>query len=383
MKKLLLIFLILSACVKVQTPPPNDIPTPVPTYKVEGTCKGEDFLALARMDLKVISKYLPDQVCIGVLQGTFGDVTPALKVLLSTGKVEGWRMHLGDATCIRNHTCSVGSVQYSDYSTLQKRAVQAEAVHTAFPSIPCYLSAFLEHDSKDVSQVNKWYQIIGKYAPSCTAVVSAFTGYKPPGILQEYHGQYAHGDLTSHDGFDGFQAVGEKWDAKRIAFFWTNRWNLRYNGDHAPTPPPPLKRTAFPTKDQIIHSTRLFNPIEPQPNAPTTCTKVLQITSPELSKVRSEDFGPTTTDVRSDKPMLIAKLKTSNFTILSPKGVKIGCAKLYPGIYNGMNRYYEGNCSGLTAVGLMDKGGSEWSFWQTGHTCYAYNNIRRLGAPQK
>jgi len=381
MKKLLFVLFFIIGC-SVSKPKEYK---PVEFKTLTNSCIGEDFLALARMDTKTLQKSLTYPVCIGALQGTFGDVRSKLKFLLDRNLVLSYRIHLADGTCIRNHSCSSGSVQYSDYKTLENRAKQFEQIHAQYPLVPCYVSPFLEYDSKNISQVNRWFQIIHNFAPSCIPVVSAFTGYKPPGILVESHGQNARGAVISHDGFDGFQTVNiNSWfdRGKTLSLFWTNRWNLRFNGEHS-NPPPPLKRIAFPTSDQIIHSVRLFNNPEPQPKAPAVCKKVLQIKSPELSKVRSEDFGPNTTDKRSDKPALIVKLKTSQFAIYSPAGVKIGCAKFYPGTYNGMNRYYEGNCSGLTAVGLMDKAKSEWSFWKTSNTCYAYNNIRRLGATQK
>lgn len=344
---------------------------------------GADVLGLAKQDTKMIAQEMWPNSVMGVLAGTFGPVIKPLEDTIndSNGKVIGYRAHLGNGTCLRNGVCGPGEFPPTDFKTMRKRARDFHDLNSRHPGLKCWLSPYLEQDEKRKEVVNKWVKIIREEAPECTVVISAFTGFRPkgPGILQEYHGNTNKGDITSNDGQDIFQTDAQKYlkNATVISFLWTPRDNLRLDSEK--TFIPPLKRKEKLEREHMVHKRRLLEPVAPVPSAPATCKKVIQIKSPEIGKVRSEDYGSQATDNRSGTPLLITKMKTDKFSVRNSLGEEVACAK-YFGPFNQFYRYYVGSCSGEDATRLMNKLKNEWGFWESKGTCYLYNSIRRNGA---
>lgn len=369
MKKLLFILLLLSAC-----GPKQYLPTPTVFKKASSTIYGLDVLGIAIQDIKIIKNQLKQGMAIQALEGTFGDAIPPLKECLSTGKLSVWLLHLADGTCIRNNTCRSGAIKYSDYQSLQKRAIAAEKLHQLYPTVRCYLSPFLEHDSKDKNQVNRWFQTIKDFAPSCIPMVSAFTGYKPAGVLVQNHGNTATGAIISNDGenYQDSNIDRYKSGASLIALAWWPRLNGRVSGEKGVPPPPKLRKPKAKKYEvqQAVHT--LLNTMSPMP----IIAGCPGLKPPQLLKINAEDYD--TTDPRENKPLLITKENLAKgWGIWKIGGEKIACANFYGPYSGGGYRYYVGSCSGESAYDLFKEAGSEWVLFKNGRTCYTVNIIRR------
>lgn len=346
-----------------------------------GAFYGYDILGLAMQPLQTIKDNYARGMCIGVLEGTFGQAIPPTENLINSGLAGCWRIHLGNGACLRAGNCGPGEIKPTDFGSIRTRARLAGELNRRHPNLPCFISPYLEHDVKDKSVVDQWLRIIKEEAPGCKPVISALTGYIPPGVLIERHGNEAKGDIISNDGASVFDSNVDKYKGggKRVVFFWTHRFNLRYSGEKTFTQP--RKRTAVLQASELVQINRLRSATAPLPAWPVQCVDRREIKAPEIGKVRSEDFNNG--DPRGHKPMFISKVKAPSFEVLAPgNGIKVGSAKYY-GPYSGgpgLHRYYVGSGSGDNPVQLMDKQRNEWGFWKSGRTCYAYNAIRRLGS---
>lgn len=336
-----------------------------------------DILGLAKQPLVMIAEELPPQTVLGVLAGTFGPVIQPLETVinLSNGKVIGYRAHLANGVCIRNGVCAGGEITYTSYKALRKRARDFHDLNLRHPGLQCWISPFLEHDEKRKEVVNKWIKIIKEETPECTVVVSAFTGYVPPGEKAEKHGSNVSGYSISTDGVSFFDVDNANYcdKAVKLCGAWINRFNLRTTGEKTFTPP--MKRKWQVTRDNMIQVRRLLQRQEPKPDTPGCA----EIKRPNLYKSNSEDYG-VNADGRGDRPLLIVQQKLLNgFKLMSLKGPQIGCAKYYGPFDGGGYRYYVGNCSGDSGVTLMNKADSEWLRAVNGNRCFLINSIRRKG----
>lgn len=342
--------------------------------------RGVDTLALAKMDCKMVSEVIPPNTSIGVLDGTFGDPTPCLDKLISTGKVNAVRVHLLNGTCWRNNKCERGEPSPTDTKALALRARRYNAFF-AQRGVMCYLSPVLEHDIKDRSKAEANINTVKQNAPNCAIVQSAFTGYRVPGILNEYHGNSASGDITSNDGNSLFDSNSPKYQnsGKVITFGWIHRFNFRVPGESVFVLP--SKRTLAPSKDDFLQVFKLLQPEEKAPSRPPgVCRKVRKFEGIELSKTNADDHG--TGDVRDNKPVYLLKNRTNRMSLIDVTGKTIGCT-INQGEYTpnkkrtGIYRHYEGLCSKLTPIGLMQRARSEWLYIKDGSTCLMLNAIRR------
>lgn len=334
---------------------------------------GMDILGLSKQRVDVISEELAPNSAIGVLQGTFGNAIPPLETLINTGKVVAFRAHLGNGPCKRNKNCQPGEPRPYDLKTMKARAERFEALTLRHPNVECYLSPFLEHDEKDKELVKAWVGLLQKVAPSCRVVISAFTGWKPPGVLNEEHGNLKSGDIVSNDGvslFDSNSPLYRK-HGKLLVLGWIHRFNGRLSSEKSFTPPKQRRWQA--TRDNLKQVTRLLRPEELKPDSP--CIEVIK---PNLWKSNAEDYGENP-DGRGDRPLFISKIKTSRFVINRSDGSTVGCARYYGPYSGGGYRYYVGSCSGDSGVTLMNKARSEWVILRGGGRCFLSNTIRRKG----
>lgn len=396
MKKVILsILFFLTACIGTVEPPipePFSVPTPL-SFAVTPQYKNVDILGLAKQNIRNIKKYLEPEIGIGVLEGTFGPVIPALKEVLSTGNQPSFRAHLANYTCIRNKNCSTGEIKINDIQKLTARAAAFEELHKAFPTVACYLSPWLEYDVTDHSLVNNWFNSVHAAAPSCTLVASAYKGWIPPNVLIERHGNSAKGNLISNDGESFFDANTDKYleGGDEVDLAWWNRCNLRTSGEKVVIPP--MKRTTQIQINELQQAQYLLtHSIQPVPSF-KVCPRIRVLKSPEVWKTRSEDYNGK--DVRENKSVLIVKGIFSNgFVIYSSAGKQIGCLKYY-GSYSGLKgyyRYYIGNCSGQNPMQLLaDASGGqqfiqsspqEWVCLKNGNTQFAISAVRRSGTPR-
>lgn len=349
---------------------------------------GYDILGLAMQDIKIVKQEFAPNYALGTLAGTFGSPFEYQDELLATGKVSAWRTHLGNGTCKRNNNCGPGEFGPYDLKTLKKRAERYYALKLKYPGIPCFLSPYLEHDEKDKNLVNAWVALLRKTAPQCQVVISAFTGYVPPGVIIEKHGNTNTAAIVSNDGtslfdanmtYDGGASQTEpryryRTNGSMIVFGWVNRCNLRVSGEKVFVPP--LQRKAKLTRDNMQQITRLLKPVEGIPQS-SMCPTPARIKDPELWKTNSEDYANG--DVRGDRPLFITKKKVDSYSLHSMSGTKIGCTGSGSPYSGGGFRHYVGSCSGDSAVTLMNKSGSEWGLAKGGGSCYLVNFLRKQG----
>lgn len=330
---------------------------------------GLDLLGLAKHDLKNIIPYLQPGTAIGALMGTFGGPLPKLEVLIKTGKIAAVRVHLTNGCGYRNGNAEPAfDPKATDYVALAKRAKAVEALAKKYPATKFYVSPRLEHDEKDPKVVNQWIKILKESAPSCTIVISAFTGYVPKGFLVEKHGNGAKADIISNDGESLTDAdAAYLKNGKLITFAWIHTMNGRGPGDKAFLVPSKRKPDSFSTAKDIDYCMRWLQGKEAQPagNLPKV---------PEILKPYAEYYS-TAEDIREKKPVLIVKPAVGVLDITDLKGKKIGVARAYPGLLNGMTRYY----SDLLSVDLMDKAKSQWTYWTKGKVKYLVNVLFRSG----
>lgn len=203
---------------------------------------GIDPLALVKM-CSVVTQTLRPNEFIGALQGTFGNPAPCMDSLLSTGNVSGYRMHLVNGPCARNHNCAANEPKPTDYRTITARARIYEKLALKYPNVPCYLSGVLEHDLPQ-AQALKVMEAVKSGAPHCTFVQSIFTGYVIPGELTERHGNTSKADFVSNDGASIFDAnlSSYRGNGSKVVLGWDYSFNGNVKGGKFI---PPLNRTQF------------------------------------------------------------------------------------------------------------------------------------------
>lgn len=338
--------------------------------------KGIDLLGLPLCDVDMIATTIEPGTAIGALMGTFGNPVPALRKLLRTGKVPAVRIHLSSGTCERANVCEwQNEIRATDYTSLAKRAQVVRDLANEFPSVKFVVSPRLEHDVKDRKVVDKWINVLRTVSSTYEICVSAFTGYVPPNVLVERHGNHATGDITSNDGESLSDApISYLSSGRLITFGWLHSFNGRGPGDDHFVPPSQRKRGWFASIDDIKYCNKWLRTPEPVPPV-----SIPLIQAPEILKPYAEYYSEHD-DVREKKPMYISKTKVIGFDILTVGGTKVASAKRFAGDYHGMARYYVGSGSGDSSVSLMKKLGSEWSIWKSGNKKFLVNILRRQGA---
>lgn len=357
--------------------------------------RGQDILGLAMQDVDMIAANIEPGTALGVLQGTFGNVIPALDKLLATGKPSAFRAHILNGCCHRNGNCERGEPKPTDVRAIGERAKRLGNLALKYPQIKCYLSPVLEHDVKDEALVKSWIAAIKQNAPTCTPIISAFTGVYLAGVLRESHNWRARGfHVLSPDGTSGFDIDHTSYGTGRetMLFNWIPRYNLRPAGFI-----PPSKRTAKVSKDELLQAQRLLHPQETKPTGkPPQCESVRAVGDPpkgwnpkkkqpnpnakELWKTNGEDKDNG--DVRANKPVFISRYNLPTIDLINSRGNKVAYLRYfgtYPPAGNGFHRHYLGTGSNLTPVALMDKNRGEWLWLDLKKECVLVNAIRRKG----
>ena len=288
---------------------------------------GVDLLGIAKTPDSAIDA-IPIGFAVGLLEITFGDTTKKLNRALKR-KPGAIRAHLTDGTGQRNHNAEPGAPKETDWDAYIKGAKKYEAIKKANPGVAVYISPRLEYDCKDQAIVKRWFSIIKQFAPSCIPVASAFSGWIPSGVLVERHGNKAKGDLTSNDGESLSDAGPEYHESGRlITFGWLHTMNGRGPGDDGFTPPSKRPLTAFCDVHDIkyceIWLTRVQGKSDVKP--------------PEILKPYAEYYS-LRDDWRERKNMYASKVRVNGWEVWA-NGKKIGQFKHYPGLLNGLHRYY-------------------------------------------
>lgn len=205
------------------------------------TIDGIDILGLAMQDVDMLAKNWKQGLALGVLAGTFGNVEPALKQMLNTGKIPAVRVHLSNGPCERNNQCDITEPTATDFPILCKRAAMVQNLAIAYPKVRFYISPRLEHDVTNAVLIKRWLHMLDRVAPKCVAVLSVYKGRTSPEALIERHGEGARANIISTDGISLHDCDWKTYrrGAKQIAFAWTPECNLRETGQFVP----PRQRT--------------------------------------------------------------------------------------------------------------------------------------------
>lgn len=216
--------------------------------------KGFDLLGLPKQNIKMLKKNLPKGCAIGVLCGTFGEVTRPLSTLLDTGKIVAVRAHIINTVCKRNHNCEHGEPGPYDLDTFRKRVAKFEILAHKYPKVKFYLSPALEYDEKDEALIKRWVRIIKHGCPSAQVVLNPHSGVLVGDYLREKHGnKNTPSDIRSNDGEDFFDLSNPdnyKNQGSVITFGWTHSFNCREKGASWV---PPSKRTIQCTSKEIAN----------------------------------------------------------------------------------------------------------------------------------
>lgn len=338
--------------------------------------QGLDVLGLAKIDVRVLVQEIDYDTAIGFLDNTFGDPYPKLRVLLDSGKVSAYRGHLRDFTCYRNKVCPAGTPDQHNTKIIRREAREFAAFAKGYPGIDCYVGPALEHDVKDKKTVDAWFRILREEVPQCKPVCSAFTGYCPPNVLREKHGNTGTADIRSNDGASLFDSNSADFrtSGKYLSLGWINEFNGRVTGEEPPIPMPKT-RVNFAGRDLIRQAVRVMR--APQPRPEVACPV---IKAPDLFKTNAEAYGKGKDDGRGNKGLWIHAKKYPKVQIETLAGRTVGCLAYYGTFSGGGFRHYVGSCSRQNPTDLMDALGSEWGILRAGGRCWLFNSIRRLGS---
>lgn len=199
---------------------------------------GIDVLGLAMMDIPMLVAEWPNKYALGALMGTFGDIEPGIRAILSTKRCPAVRIHLTNGPCARNRQCQPNEPK-DIKKAIRSRAAKVESWAIDFPSTRFYICPRLESDETDMQEVMGWFRDLDHIAPHCTSVSSVLHGWHWRRIIQERHGNDARAKIVSNDG-ESLYDVGPAYRGRGslITFGWLPRCNLRLT----PTFVPPRKR---------------------------------------------------------------------------------------------------------------------------------------------
>lgn len=325
---------------------------------------------------------------LSTLLATFGDPLPCVEKRIAQGGLTDVQVDLIDATCWRNGVCPPGAPKPDDLKVIENRSRQVMLLAIGHPQVTFWVSPALEHDVKSPARVRQMMEAALKGCTDkagvshCQLINSPFSGATLPDVPTERHGNSVKSFSVSNDGASLFDSNSPQYrlNGTRFVFGWWNRLNLRYTGEKTFTPP--LKRTCKPSADSFRQGNLLLQEPQQKPAIkPAKCKSVRDVTAKEIWKTNSEDF--CSNDPRSDKAVLITKLKDNRFSLINSQSKEIGCLKYYgsfsgiPGSY----RHYIGTCSGQTPAKLFDAAGGEWLWLKRDNgECILVNSIRRLGS---
>jgi hypothetical protein len=195
--------------------------------------KGLDVLALARTDPTILIDNVDNNYAIGVLDVSFGDPYPNLKLLLDSKKFTSVRMHLLNGTA-NNHRC-VWPVNGT--TELLKRAKKLKSFADNYPDIKWYVSPVLESGCISKPLINSWFDTLRKVSKTFIPVCSSIVGNCPRNVLIEIHGNdKVVADIRSNDGNSILDADMFYYNrsARKIRFGWIPCMNGRKPGQINP-----------------------------------------------------------------------------------------------------------------------------------------------------
>lgn len=355
--------------------------------------QGYDVLALAKYcDTFLRAPSLP---AFSTLLTTFGNPLPCMERRILQGATTDIQIDIRDATCFRNGVCPGGTPPLTDWKFLLEKVKAVNRYAVKYAHVRWWLSAWLEHDIKDLATVRKGCAVIKQGCPTCRCINSPFSGARPNEIPLELHGTKTRAFSVSGDGassFDGDNILADgntfqhRLAGSNSTYAWWNELNMRCTGEEGFTPID--ERTVRPELWQFRMAHKIMSTTEDMiPVTPPQCRSVRKVVSPEIMKPTAERYcngQENENDSRGNRPLLIIK-KTGKpgygLPVLRPDGTKVGCFRYYgPFSTPGLHRWYMGNCSGQNPWQLYRDLMQEWGYVLLGDgNCLLFNSIRRQG----
>ena len=339
---------------------------------------GQDYLGLAHpsFPVKQATELTPAGTAIGAFDDPFGDVIPALRTMLASGKFPAVRIH---AHWDNGH-------KIVPLKKLKAKLPRYEKLAKDFPTVKVYVSHSCEYKESKVTEVQKRVDLVRKLCPSCIPVNACWTGATIPGVITETHGTKAKakaGDLVSTDGDNIFDIDAEAWVTKNaraeIIFLWGARYNLREAAKPDQKVPDPKNRNAAPSGRYIQACIRLGSPKGTAPQ-PTFTGKITPVKDPILWKTFAEDDQEPNPadpdDPRENRPVFICPSKAKSLDVVTFDGKSIGKIMLGGGFPPNLSRYYSGGPGGIGGYGAeiaqkaLKSSGSEFVWLKDGKTFF-------------
>lgn len=283
---------------------------------------GQDYLAGAKYQ-DVILKTHPEGWAAGFFAKTFGDALPVVDKLLSTGRCPHVRIQL-----LWSDTHSFSD---KDIPDIKKEAARYEKLRQKYPHVTFELSPFCEHN---LSNPDKYLDIVKESAPSCTPVNTPWKGKLSIKYKNEVHGYAKKPNGKYNYSFDGTSCVDADvtklkalHSSSDVFFFWDAPYNLKYE-DTDKTPRP--KRTYKPSRE-LLESIIYLSTDKGNTSLPKNW----------LYKSHSET--KPTPDPRRDKPVFIIPIKAKEILLKKPSGEVVEKLLYYGTFSDGRYRYYAKN----------------------------------------
>lgn len=287
---------------------------------------GLDYLGGARYGDLIVKEH-PEGWAAGFFFETFGDATPAITKLLSTGRCPLVRIHL----LWNNHLFGATEVERA-----KRLARKVEAIAQRFKNVKVEVSPFCEHR---LQNPDSYLDQVAQQCPSCTIVNSPEYGR---GRYSKKYKNDCHGSHPKPNGkynfsFDGLNCVDtdiemfkQRHASSDVFFFWHPRFNLKWaEKDTTPI----SQRRALPDSNLIDSVIYLKND-----RGATKPARGMTL------KSHAENHGPSNgrPDPKGDKLLIIAQQKAATLELRAANGQTVDTL-VYYGSYSGTGggyRYY-------------------------------------------
>jgi hypothetical protein len=281
---------------------------------------GLDYLGGAKYKDLILHEH-PAGWAAGFFAETFGDVYPTVDALLATGRCPLVRIHL-----LWSDSHSFGD---KDIPKIKALAAKYNKLARKYPGVRFELSPFCEHNLKNP---DKYLATVYEAADFCFPINTPWQGAISNKYKNEIHGSKKNSPGKPYNfSYDGQNAVDadaqkhkEKYSDADVFFWWTPRFNGKWNmADKTPRE----KRKGWPDATEI-DSVIYLNRHKGFPSLPKKY----------LWKSHSENKGNG--DLRAEKPVLIAPVKTRAIYLKADNGQTIDTLRYYGTFSDGRFRYY-------------------------------------------